>query len=240
MKIEPHELTSSIQRFRVLSTNDHAASAYVESTRSAAAAAHVMTTEPNDSRPVEERVADRIDTSHPSQRWPGWAATQLRRLGRLDRAAYRAVSGISTPWLDTPLRLVSEFANFSKPWLATAAVMAAVGGSRGRRAAAAGLASIAVTSLLVNQPMKLAGERPAPRPAAARCARAPMGADAAVHLVPLGSLGFGGRVRGRGRAHPPPPSLPARAPPRRSSRSRGSTPACTTRAMSSRGWPSGR
>jgi undecaprenyl-diphosphatase len=118
-----------------------------------------MTTEPNDSRPVEERVADRIDTSHPSQRWPGWAATQLRRLGRLDRAGYRAVSGISTPWLDAPLRLVSGFANFSKPWLATAAVMAAVGGSRGRRAAAAGLASIAVTSLLVNQPMKLAGER---------------------------------------------------------------------------------
>jgi undecaprenyl-diphosphatase len=121
-----------------------------------------MTTEPDDSRPVEERIADQIDTPYPSERWPRLAATQLRRLGRLDRAAYRRVARMSTPWLDTPLRLVSEFANFSKPWLATAAVMAAVGGRRGRRAAASGLAAIAVTSLVVNQPMKIAGERARP------------------------------------------------------------------------------
>ena len=40
--------------------------------------------------------------------------------------------------------------------------MAVVGGHRGRRAAATGLAGIAVTSLVVNQPMKLAGERARP------------------------------------------------------------------------------
>lgn len=120
------------------------------------------TTGLGDSRPVEELVADRIDASHPAGRWSLWAAIQLRRLGGIDRAAYAAVAGIPTPWLDGPLRRVSRLADFSKPWLAGAAVMALVGGRRGRRAAVSGLAAIAVTSLVVNQPMKLAGERPRP------------------------------------------------------------------------------
>ena len=121
-----------------------------------------MTHHPPGSEPVEERLADRIGLlrtpAEPSQ----WVAAQLRRLGRVDRAAYRTVSEMSTPWLDTPLRLVSDFANFSKPWLTTAAVLAFVGGPRGRRAAASGVAAIAVTSFVVNQPMKLLGDRRRP------------------------------------------------------------------------------
>jgi membrane-associated phospholipid phosphatase len=57
---------------------------------------------------------------------------------------------------------VSGFANFSKPWFLIAATVAVLGGARQRRAAATGIAAIGLTSFLVNQPMKLAGERRRP------------------------------------------------------------------------------
>ena len=88
-------------------------------------------------------------------------ARLLRSLDTADRQVYRAVAGLPTPWLDAPLRRVSDVANFSKPWFLTAAALAAFGGERGRRAALTGVAAIGVTSLLVNQPMKrLARRRP--------------------------------------------------------------------------------
>jgi membrane-associated phospholipid phosphatase len=93
---------------------------------------------------------------------PAPAITFLARLSRADRAVYRAVAGFSTPVLDRPLRTMSDAANHSKPWFATAAALAVFGGSRGRLAAIAGVASIGVTSLVVNQPMKLARRRVRP------------------------------------------------------------------------------
>jgi membrane-associated phospholipid phosphatase len=86
----------------------------------------------------------------------------MRRLSRLDHAAYRKVAGMSTPLLDRPLRHVSHLANFSKPWLLVAAMIALFGGRRGRRAAATGIAAIGLTSLLVNQVMKLVRARRRP------------------------------------------------------------------------------
>jgi undecaprenyl-diphosphatase len=69
---------------------------------------------------------------------------------------------MSTPVLDNPLRRLSHFANHSKPWFLVAGVLAAVGGHQGRRAAATGVVAIGITSLVVNQPMKLAGDRARP------------------------------------------------------------------------------
>jgi membrane-associated phospholipid phosphatase len=86
----------------------------------------------------------------------------LRRLSHVDDAAYRKVTGMSTPLLDRPLRQVSHFANFSKPWLLVAAMLTLFGGRRGRRAAATGIAAIGLTSLLVNQLMKMVRERRRP------------------------------------------------------------------------------
>jgi membrane-associated phospholipid phosphatase len=86
----------------------------------------------------------------------------LVELGRADRAVYRAVAGFSTPALDRPLRMISDAANHSKPWFVTAAALAVFGGPQGRLAAIAGVASIGVTSLAVNQPMKLARRRVRP------------------------------------------------------------------------------
>ena len=111
--------------------------------------------------PVEERLADRLSARR-GDAGPSWAVRALRRLGRLDRAAYRAVADLSTPGLDRPLRRVSNLANFSKPWFVIAGVLALFGGARGRRAAVTGVAAIGLTSLVVNQPMKLAGRRGRP------------------------------------------------------------------------------
>jgi membrane-associated phospholipid phosphatase len=110
--------------------------------------------------PVEERLADRLSTRQ--VRRPSRTMLVLRRLGRLDRAAYRAVAEVSTPLLDGPLRRVADFANFSKPWFVVAGVLALFGGPRGRKAAVTGVAAIGVTSFVVNQPMKLARERRRP------------------------------------------------------------------------------
>jgi membrane-associated phospholipid phosphatase len=100
---------------------------------------------------VEDRLADRVSGRHVG------VQRGLRMVGQLDRLAYRAVAELSTPLLDRPLRWVSDFADFSKPWFLAAGVLAAVGGARGRRAAVTGLAAIGLNSLLVNQSMKRAG-----------------------------------------------------------------------------------
>lgn len=113
--------------------------------------------------PVEERLARRLDEraalGHPiAARTSGL----FHRLGRYDRAAYIAVARLSTPALDAPLSRLSHFANHSKPWFLTAAVLAVVGGPTGRRGASAGVMAIGAASLVVNQPMKLAGNRARP------------------------------------------------------------------------------
>ena len=85
--------------------------------------------------------------------------TLLGSLDSYDRAAYRWVAQLRLPVLDKSLRLVSDFANFSKLWFLVAGLLALFGGRRGRRAALTGLAAIGTASLVVNQPMKLAGKR---------------------------------------------------------------------------------
>jgi undecaprenyl-diphosphatase len=110
--------------------------------------------------PVEERLAERLSAGPTGAGTPrGRAVSLLRRLGRYDRAAYRSVARMSTPLLDEPLRRVSDLANHSKPWFLLAGLLALLGGRKGRRAALAGLGAVGAASLVVNQPMKMAGER---------------------------------------------------------------------------------
>jgi membrane-associated phospholipid phosphatase len=112
---------------------------------------------------AEGQLADRLSAPRAG---PGTArkraATLLRRLDSYDHAAYRWVAQLRIPLLDEPLRLVSDFANFSKPWFLISGLLALFGGNGGRRAALTGLAAIGTASLVVNQPMKLAGERHRP------------------------------------------------------------------------------
>jgi hypothetical protein len=53
------------------------------------------------------------------------------------------VAQLRVPLLDEPLRLVSDFANFSKPWFLVSGFLALFGRSRDRRAALTGLATSA-------------------------------------------------------------------------------------------------
>jgi len=75
-------------------------------------------------------------------------------MSQMDRALYAAVASTPTPYLDDGLRNLSRAANKSVLWIAIAGGMAVIGGPRDRRAAATGLASIGVASLLVNAGFK--------------------------------------------------------------------------------------
>jgi membrane-associated phospholipid phosphatase len=83
-------------------------------------------------------------------------------LVRLDTAVYSAIAITPTPLLDRVLRGVSRAANYSKLWLASSAVLAVAGGPRGRDAAVDGLASVALTSAVVNGVLKPLARRRRP------------------------------------------------------------------------------
>ena len=78
----------------------------------------------------------------------------IDEIDALDAAIYGAVAKTPTPWLDEPLRSISEAANYSRPWVGAAMIMALFGGSKGRRAATVGLLAVGVSSALVNQGIK--------------------------------------------------------------------------------------
>ena len=94
----------------------------------------------------------------------------LEELGSLDVAVYAAVAATPTPILDAAFRRLSRAADHSKLWLGTSALLVGRGGKRGRRAARDGLASVALTSAVVNLLLKPASNRRRP--------------DRAIHDVP--------------------------------------------------------
>jgi membrane-associated phospholipid phosphatase len=81
---------------------------------------------------------------------PGWPY----EIEALDVAVYAAIAATPTPTLDRAFAAVSRAADRSKLWTATAAVLAVTGGREGRRAAVDGLASILLTSTVVNVVLK--------------------------------------------------------------------------------------
>lgn len=85
---------------------------------------------------------------------------------RLDLAVYSAIATTPTPALDRALARLTRAADHSKLSLAAAGMLAVGGGASGRRAAASGLASLAVTSFVVNAGLKFATRRRRPDPTA--------------------------------------------------------------------------
>ena len=161
----------------------------------------------------------------------------------------RPIAATPTPTMDAGLRRLSRAADQSRLWIGCAALLAVVGGERGRAAAVNGLASIGLASAVVNLVLKPLGDQAPAGPPHVRGAAGPPGDDAEI------------RHRGpQGTPRPRSPSRPAWAPPGRvpESRSasslrwsptRASTPACTTRPTQSpepsaasrwRRWPSPR
>jgi membrane-associated phospholipid phosphatase len=86
----------------------------------------------------------------------------VARAHAIDEWLYAKVATTSTPLLDEPLRRLSHAANYSRLWVAAGAGLAVLGGPRGRRAAVAGLTSVAVTSAAVNLVGKLLTNRRRP------------------------------------------------------------------------------
>ena len=83
---------------------------------------------------------------------------------RIDLAVYAAIAGTPTPALDTAMSRLTVAANRSQLWFGVAAILAVGRGTRGRRAARAGLLSIAAVSAVVNGAIKPLGRRHRPAP----------------------------------------------------------------------------
>lgn len=93
---------------------------------------------------------------------PAW----LLDAERVDRAIYDAIAATDTPTLDRVMTRLTRAADYSRLSLAAAAVLALTRGSRGRRAALEGLASVGVTSAVANLAIKPLGRRRRPDPIA--------------------------------------------------------------------------
>lgn len=86
----------------------------------------------------------------------------LEEVERLDSAVYGAIASAQTPRLDHGMAGLSRAADYSRLSLASATALAVAGGPSGRRAAASGLAALAVTSSLVNVVVKPLARRRRP------------------------------------------------------------------------------
>jgi membrane-associated phospholipid phosphatase len=99
-----------------------------------------------------------LSAEHPDPYHVGWR----EEFGELDMALYTAIAATATPGLDRCFRGLSRAADHSKLWIGIAAALAAADGPRGRRAAVNGLASVMVTSALVNLLLKPLSDRRRP------------------------------------------------------------------------------
>ncbi len=93
---------------------------------------------------------------------PTRAAAWLRDAERVDVAIYAAIARTPTPALDHAMARLTRAADYSRLSLGAAAIIALVGGRRGRRAAASGLVSVGVTAAIVNLALKPLGRRRRP------------------------------------------------------------------------------
>lgn len=86
----------------------------------------------------------------------------LSTLDAWDRRLFNRLTRRERGVVDTGLKRLSNSANRSVLWIAIAGLIAILGGRRGRRAAFRGLISIAITSTLVNLPLKYLARRDRP------------------------------------------------------------------------------
>lgn len=95
---------------------------------------------------------------HPAPPYRRW----LTDAERVDAAVYAAIASTPTPSLDRAMSRLSHAADYSRLSIAAAAALALAGGPRGRRAAASGLASVGLTSTIVNIAVKPLSRRRRP------------------------------------------------------------------------------
>jgi YegS/Rv2252/BmrU family lipid kinase len=86
----------------------------------------------------------------------------LAALDAWDRRLFNRLTRRERGVVDTALKRLSDSANRSVLWFAIAAAIAILGGRRGQRAALRGVISLAITSTLVNVPLKYLARRDRP------------------------------------------------------------------------------
>lgn len=90
------------------------------------------------------RVRNRFRVRRRRTRLASWAS-------RMDRAVFLAVARTDSPVLDVTMRRLTIAANFSRLWFGIAALLGISRVGSAQRAAARGVASVAVSSLVTNQ-----------------------------------------------------------------------------------------
>lgn len=90
------------------------------------------------------------------------AVAGLDSLRSLDRELTRRIAAWDSPWARRVLPTVESWAEHTKLWWAAAALSAAAGGPKGRRAAVAGLAGMSLAELMSNGVCKRMYERRRP------------------------------------------------------------------------------
>ncbi|MGI9528732.1 MAG: phosphatase PAP2 family protein [Acidimicrobiia bacterium] len=85
------------------------------------------------------------------------------RVVAVDEIVFRAVADYHSPTLDRVLPDLSLAASYSRIWIGLSGLLVALGGKRGRIAAAEGLLSVAITSFLANLVLKRAVPRQRPK-----------------------------------------------------------------------------
>ena len=82
------------------------------------------------------------------------AKSVVQNLEDLDRSVFDQVAGWESPPLDRVMPGLSSGASYSRIWVAIAAVLAVVGGAKGRRTAVEGMVAIGITSFTANVVLK--------------------------------------------------------------------------------------
>jgi undecaprenyl-diphosphatase len=103
-------------------------------------------------------LSSNVESTTPRRRRPRW----IEDAERVDLAIFVAIARTPTPALDRAMRRLSRAADYSRLSLTCAALLALGGRQTGRRAAANGLASLAVTATIVNVAIKPLGRRRRP------------------------------------------------------------------------------
>ncbi|AUG29625.1 phosphatase PAP2 family protein [Microbacterium sp. PAMC21962] len=109
-------------------------------------------------RPPSARTRASRDDGGDTRRW----RSVRRQVDALDVATFTAIAGTRSPILDGAMPPLTRAADRSVLWMGVAALLAATGRPRARRAAVRGLAAIGLTSLLANQVSKRLHRRPRP------------------------------------------------------------------------------
>lgn len=90
------------------------------------------------------------------------ASRAVLRVGKLDRVAYEWTARRRSPFMDWLMPRLTHLCDDGALWAYCSVALALLGGKRGRRAARAGLLSLAIASPIVNGPIKWIVRRPRP------------------------------------------------------------------------------